>query len=336
MPRVLVALGANLGDRRSSLARAGQLLAAHPAIHGLAISGFHETAPIGGPPGQDPFLNAAASLETTLSPDALYALLSQIEAQLGRTSAKRWSARTIDLDLLLYGEGVIDAAELQVPHPRMAFRRFVLEPAVEVAADAVHPLIGWTIGELLAHLNHAAPYVAVCGADPLRVQEIAHLAATVTHGRLIRYPQATQMLATPADPPSQSAAAPIQFLDHAARLLAGVTPDSPPAVSDFYFDQVLAWARVDCGDEDFARVQAAWGAAAGRIVVPRLLVMLDSWHAAVAARSRPNPPQAARGERIRHELVRLALRPGIGPVVFAGERPDEQQAEVLAALAASR
>src|SRR5262249_40792504 len=140
-----------------------ELLAAHPAIQDLALSRFHETAPIGGPPGQEPFINAAAAFDTTLSPESLHALLGQIERDLGRTAGDRWAARAVDLDLLLYGEAVVEGARLVVPHPRMAFRRFVLAPAAEVAGEMIHPHIGWSVGQLLAHLDDAAAYVALLG-----------------------------------------------------------------------------------------------------------------------------------------------------------------------------
>ncbi|HEX5443088.1 MAG TPA: 2-amino-4-hydroxy-6-hydroxymethyldihydropteridine diphosphokinase, partial [Pirellulales bacterium] len=163
MPRSLIALGANLGDRAHTLRRAVELLAAHPAIAGVEASGIHETAPVGGPRGQGSFLNAAVSLDASLAPEQLHALLLDIEAQLGRTRGQRWAARTIDLDLLLFGDEVINTSALAVPHPRLAFRRFVLAPATEVAPHMVHPLAGWTIRRLLAHLNEAPPYVAILG-----------------------------------------------------------------------------------------------------------------------------------------------------------------------------
>ena len=95
--------------------------------------------PIGGPAGQEPFLNAAALLETSLPPAELLARLQRIELHLGRTRETRWAARTLDLDLLLYDNLVLNTPYLTLPHPRMAFRRFVLEPAAEVAPEMAHP-----------------------------------------------------------------------------------------------------------------------------------------------------------------------------------------------------
>ncbi len=163
MPRSLVALGANLGDPRRSLARAVELLGAERQIASVRCSRWHETTPIGGEPGQPPFLNAVACLDTTLSASQLHAVLQVIERALGRQRGQRWAARSLDLDLLLYDDQVIDTPALVVPHPRMAFRRFVLEPAAEVAQDMVHPTIGWTVRQLLDHLNTAPNYVALLG-----------------------------------------------------------------------------------------------------------------------------------------------------------------------------
>ncbi|MEX0714098.1 MAG: 2-amino-4-hydroxy-6-hydroxymethyldihydropteridine diphosphokinase, partial [Pirellulales bacterium] len=135
MPRSLIALGSNEGDRAALVAAAVNRLAQAASLTLVGQSRCHETTPIGGPPGQSPFLNAALVIETALSPSRLLALLHQIEHELGRRREIVWGPRTIDLDLLLYGDAVIETPELTVPHPRMAFRRFVLQPAAEVAAD---------------------------------------------------------------------------------------------------------------------------------------------------------------------------------------------------------
>ncbi len=86
---------------------------------------------------------------------------------------QRWAARTIDLDLLLYGDAIVNTHELAVPHPRMTFRRFVLEPAVEVAADMVHPLSGSTLAEMLERLDAGADYVAILGMPEIQKSDLA-------------------------------------------------------------------------------------------------------------------------------------------------------------------
>jgi 2-amino-4-hydroxy-6-hydroxymethyldihydropteridine diphosphokinase len=117
------------------------------------VSSFHETEPVGGPPGQGMFLNAAAILETTLDPFELLHVLQQIEEKFGRMRNVRWGERTLDLDLLLFGDKIVNTSALIVPHPQLTVRRFVLEPLAEVAPDAVDPITGRTIIELLADLK---------------------------------------------------------------------------------------------------------------------------------------------------------------------------------------
>jgi 3-oxoacyl-[acyl-carrier protein] reductase len=151
-----IALGSNLGDRQAALDQAISLLRARPGIRVAKVSRAWETAPVGGPADQGPFLNAAAQLETDLPPREVLDAMLAVEQQLGRVRAERFGPRTIDLDLLLYGEEIIDEAELQVPHPRMHERTFVLGPLVEIAPAAVHPRLHRTAVELLARLGESA------------------------------------------------------------------------------------------------------------------------------------------------------------------------------------
>ncbi len=151
-----IGLGSNLGDRRGYLERALQILRGRPGISVSRVSPFVETAPVGGPPGQGPYLNAAAELQTDLEPEALLRTLLEVERFLGRVRGERHGPRTIDLDLLLYGEAVRSGPELTLPHPRMQDRLFVLEPLAAIAPDAVHPVLRRTIRDLLAAQGGAA------------------------------------------------------------------------------------------------------------------------------------------------------------------------------------
>ena len=146
-PVVFLGLGSNLGDREANLARARQLLGTR-GFRESAASAVYETEPVGGPP-QGPFLNQAIGGDDALPARALLAACLEIEQQLGRVRRERNGPRTLDLDILLYGDLVSDEPGLVVPHPRMHERRFVLEPLVEIAAGVRHPVSGATLGELL-------------------------------------------------------------------------------------------------------------------------------------------------------------------------------------------
>ena len=141
--RVLIGLGSNLGDRRRNLERAVELVGGHAAVKWTRCSSWRETEPVGGPP-QDPFLNGAGELRTTLAPAELLRFLHAVEADLGRRRDVRHGPRTVDLDLLFYDSLVVDDDELEIPHPRICERGFVLEPLAEIAPDLVHPLTGRT------------------------------------------------------------------------------------------------------------------------------------------------------------------------------------------------
>jgi 2-amino-4-hydroxy-6-hydroxymethyldihydropteridine diphosphokinase len=171
MVTAYIALGSNLGDRRDYLDRAVRLLRAEPGISVSRVSTYLETAPVGGPPGQGPYLNAAAELQTDLPPEQLLRVLLRVEQQLGRVRHERHGPRTVDLDLLLHGDARCQTPELTLPHPRLHERSFVLEPLAEIAPHAVHPGLGRTVRELLDELHQAAP-------KPGR--ELAGLRAVVT------------------------------------------------------------------------------------------------------------------------------------------------------------
>lgn len=163
-----IALGSNLGDRLATLRQAAGALDHLPDTRLLAVSHAYETAPIG-PPGQGPYLNAAAVLATALPPVALLERLQCIERDAGRpaeSQRQHWGARTLDLDLLLYDQAVLDqvaghdgpsSPALHVPHPALHERGFVLRPLAEIAPQTVHPVLGKRIDQLLADLEAKHP-----------------------------------------------------------------------------------------------------------------------------------------------------------------------------------
>ena len=150
-----IALGANLGEKGDTLLRALDMLNRREGVAVRRISQFIQTAAIGGDDDQPVYINAAAELETTLSPDDLLTMLLEVESVFGRdrTRQKRWAPRTCDLDLLLVGDIIMKTEALTLPHPRLHERSFVLQPLAQIAPQAMHPVLKKTIAELLAELE---------------------------------------------------------------------------------------------------------------------------------------------------------------------------------------
>jgi 2-amino-4-hydroxy-6-hydroxymethyldihydropteridine diphosphokinase len=146
---VAVALGSNLGDRERYLRDA--IAALRESLRGVTVSAFYDTEPVG--VGEQPrFLNAAATGSTNLSARALLDTLLGIEAKFGRTRPHPGAPRTLDLDLILYGDQIIEERDLTIPHPRFRERRFVLEPLAEIAPDWIDPVTKRTMRELVGGL----------------------------------------------------------------------------------------------------------------------------------------------------------------------------------------
>jgi 2-amino-4-hydroxy-6-hydroxymethyldihydropteridine diphosphokinase len=144
-----LSLGSNLGDRAANLCAAVAQLDAAGRL--LAVSGLYETQPVD-VPDQPWFLNCVAAIETDKTPRELLQFALQVEAAMGRLRMREKGARKIDIDVVLFGNLVVDEPGLKIPHPAMHRRRFVLEPLVEIAPEARHPILGKTARELLAAL----------------------------------------------------------------------------------------------------------------------------------------------------------------------------------------
>lgn len=150
---VYLSFGSNLGDRRSYLSTAKKTIQDHHAIQIVASSSVYESEPWGMKDGTPWFLNECLSVRTTLSPRILLEFLKQVEIKLGRVSKGKYQSRTIDIDILLYGEQCITSPELEVPHPRLAERRFVLVPLLEIAPLSIDPRTNILYQTTLEHLT---------------------------------------------------------------------------------------------------------------------------------------------------------------------------------------
>ena len=145
---VLLALGANLSDPRSRVLDAWNRLIQIPGVQGECLSSFYVTEPVGGPKHQPNFLNCAGLVHTELSPEQFLSEIMEIESAMGRVRTEHWGPRIIDIDILLFGDRVIQTERLTIPHPRMHERRFVLDPATEIAPEMIHPIFKKSVQQM--------------------------------------------------------------------------------------------------------------------------------------------------------------------------------------------
>jgi 2-amino-4-hydroxy-6-hydroxymethyldihydropteridine diphosphokinase len=283
MARCLIGCGSNRGSRREQLDRAIELLRFMPGVAVTAVSRYRETSPIGGPPGQPSYLNGACLIDTDLTPWDVLAMLAAVEKTLHRERTERWGARTIDLDLLLYDDAVIDTPELTVPHPRMATRRFVLEPAVEIAGDLPFPSAGCTVRDLLDTITTPSPLVAVVGIPGSGAPEVASAIADAVMGRVVHAPTPLPL----AD------GGPRASLDRWRQTLAAWaeplardrwTDAAVVTIADYWCDGLIAAAAEELDADELDRFRADADAAALRCVVPQVAIALVVDHAALEER----------------------------------------------------
>lgn len=152
MVHVYIGLGSNLGDKERNLQSAYSHIVPIKEIQAVRLSRFYKTVPVGGPP-QPLFLNAVLDMKTALSPHQLLERFQHIETLMGRVRTVKWGPRTIDIDILLYGDAIVDDEQLKIPHPLMHTRLFVLEPFVEIAPNVVHPVLKKPIVQLYKELR---------------------------------------------------------------------------------------------------------------------------------------------------------------------------------------
>lgn len=151
MAKSAIALGSNIGDSASILIAATKTLSQTPGIFLEASSSLYKTKAVG--PSQPDYVNGCVLLQVEIIPQALLDILHQIENQFGRVRQERWGARSLDLDLLLYDDIVLDTPTLQIPHPRMKERAFVLVPLVEIAPDWIEPVAKCPIKQLVKKVD---------------------------------------------------------------------------------------------------------------------------------------------------------------------------------------
>ncbi len=147
-----IGIGSNLGDKRKNIYRAIKDLRSDSRNRLARCSPLYCTEPVG-KTDQEWFVNGVVSLETSMGPRELLEFLISIETRMGRVREEKWGPRTIDLDILFWGDQILNDTDLHIPHPRLHERRFVLIPLKDVAPDLVHPLLGKTVSRILAELD---------------------------------------------------------------------------------------------------------------------------------------------------------------------------------------
>lgn len=283
MARCLIGCGSNWGPRREQLDRAVELLRSMPGVTVHAVSHYRETTPVGGPPGQQLFLNAACLIDTDLPPRTVLEILAAVEKTLHRERTERWGARTIDLDLLLYDDVVIDTPDLTIPHPRMATRRFVLEPAAEIAGDLAFPPAACTIRDLLDNISAPHPLVVVVGVPGSGASEVASVVADAVMGRPLHAPTALPF----ADGGSRSSLARWRqtLAAWSAPLERGRWSDaSGTTIADYWCDGLVAAAADDLDADELDDFRGDADAAATRSITPSVAIMLVADPAALEER----------------------------------------------------
>lgn len=333
MSKCLIALGSNLGNRQHHLDEAVKRLLAHENMHFHARSRPMTTNPIGGPTGQHHFLNEVLMIETNRTPESLLTCAQQVEQQLGRVRRQRWGARTIDIDLLMVDQMIVQSPSLQIPHPRMMYRQFVLQPATEIAPQLEHPLVGWSLAKLLDNLNSSVNYLAFTGPDAENTQQFVHTLVRQLDLDLLSDPQSATLHQA-----GQTLATWLEFLDHRHELVASQCGKTGGqfTVTDFWTNEVLAACSLDLPSSELGIFQQRWDDLNSKITQPKLLIYLTTAkldrHAAKQGSS-PNPTRAiTRGERFTAELDKIVAKPAPCPVVRMNADDPHALEEVAAAI----
>jgi 2-amino-4-hydroxy-6-hydroxymethyldihydropteridine diphosphokinase len=230
MPRCHIALGGNVGKVEETFQTALDRLAADSLVTVSRVSSVWRTRPVGPHAGGE-YLNAAAEVETSLEPLALLDLLKELERRAGRTPGEHWAPRPLDLDLIFYADRVIEDPRLMVPHPACWYRRFVLDPLAEIAAEVRHPVKGVRVGDLRARLLPRPLRLALAGSTASDREQLEHALSTTPEVEIVDWKASSAASADPTilawlgPDPDVDEPAGFQALPHVPRLDASAADD---------------------------------------------------------------------------------------------------------------
>jgi 2-amino-4-hydroxy-6-hydroxymethyldihydropteridine diphosphokinase len=296
-----IGLGSNLGDRERTIREALQMLGGNGSIEVSRVSGLQETAPLG-QVAQPNYLNGVAEIRTRLRPQELLQRLKAVEAALGRKPHAKWASRTIDLDLLLYGDRTIRENGLTVPHPDVHLRSFVLDGLCQLNPDLVHPLLKEPVSELSQRLGggsfvldpEAPQLISVAGIIGVGKTTLAKKLGEVLGGPVLFEPYDTNpfLREVYAGKCELALDSQLYFLVHRAEQLGKeVLPPGRIAVTDYVFDKEMIYARRLLNPTQFELYESIYRPFAQRVTTPALVIYLQDSPAnclqRIRRRSRP-------------------------------------------------
>jgi len=310
-----IGIGSNLGDRRQYVESSVKMLAGAPELGFQRMSHVIETAPLS-QDGQPKYLNAVAEVETELDARGLLKTLGEIEALLGRVREDRWGPRTIDLDLLLFGEEIVSETNLTVPPPQMHLRSFVLDGLRELNADLVHPVLGVTVGELAKRLNgrdfaldtDLPQLVSVAGVIGVGKTTLAEKLAKELGCRILREPYDTNPFLPKvyAGRTELALDSQLYFLNgRVEQLDAAALAPGQVVVSDYVFDKEVIYARRLLNAEQFALYEDLHERLRAKPAQPVLVIYL--WDLAKTCLDRIHNRNRPYEQRIRSDFLDMLM-----------------------------